>query len=119
MIVKQIALTSEGLGKIELPDEFQNDKELKAYVVEYITEFLWSSITPLRDRFMYDFTKEITLPQGDEVVKLNIIFPDDLRIKDIDVDLRSLDTRYFDAFLILLSDLTDKLLEEAGIEPLS
>ena len=118
-IVKILTLTSEGLGEIEMPDEYKNDKELTALALEQIVEILFSSITPLRDRFEYDFEKELTFPPKGEVIEFYVSFPEDLRIKDIDVDWEKLDIRYFDTFFILMSNLSDKLLEEAGIEPLS
>ena len=120
MIVKQLKLSSNGLVEpIELPDEFQNDKELTAYAVEHITELLFNSVIPLEARWEFNFFKDLTLPQKNEVVELDVIYPDDLRIKNIDVNEGSISTDFRDTFLILMSDLSEKLLKEAGIEPLS
>ena len=76
MIVKQLTLTSKGLGQIEIPElpRGENVEAITAYTIEQIGEILFNSIIPIRDRFLFDFEKELVYPPEGEVVELDVIY---------------------------------------------
>ena len=117
MIVKQLTLTSEGLGSIEIPElpSGENVEAITAYTIEQIGEILFNSIIPLRDRFFFDFEKELVYPPEGEVVELDAIYPDNFdgtNIMQIDVDEGSISNDYRDTFMVLITDLAEKLVKE-------
>ena len=123
MIVKQLTLTSKGLCPIEIPELpcGENVEAITAYTIEQIGEILFNSIIPIRDRFFFDFEKELIYPPEGEVVELDVIYPDDFdgtNIMQIDVDAGSISNDYRDTFMVLISDLAAKLVKEVeGEEP--
>ena len=114
MIVKTLTLSSEGLGPIEIPilPKGEDIEAITAYTIEWIGEILFNSIIPLKARWEFDFEKELVLPENDEVVELDVIYPSDFdgtNILAIDVNEGSISSEYRDSFLILIQALGEKL----------
>ena len=123
MIVKQLTLTSKGLGPIEIPElpGGEDVDAITAYTIEHIGQLLFDSIIPLEARWLFDFEKELVYPPEGEVVELDVIYPDDFNgknIMQIDVDEGSISTDYRDTFMVLVVNLAEKLVKEVeGEEP--
>ena len=124
MIVKQLTLTSKGLGPIEIPElpSGEDVDAIRAYTIEQIGELLFNSITPLQARWEFDFEKDLVYPPEGEIVELDVIYPDDFNGKNImkiDVDEGSISTDYRDTFMVLVVNLAEKLVKEVEGEDLA
>ena len=122
MIVKQLTLTSKGLGSIEIPElpSYENTEAIRAYTIEWIGEILFNSIIPLRDRFFFDFEKELVYPPEGKVIELDVIYPDDFdgtNIMQIDTNEGSISNDYRDTFMVLIGNLAEELVAKVEGTP--